>query len=321
MTQQTTMARLIGLDWGTSSLRAFLYDANGRVVTSRQQPWGIRQLPEGGFAEALRAITSGWPPCITVAAGMIGSRQGWREVPYVEVPADTARIAQGMLRVDACITHELWIAPGLLCDAPADVMRGEETQIVGALTQQPLYHTGARFVLPGTHSKWATVIDGRITAFNTVMTGEMYALLMKHSILAAGVSPHAPGPDAGEAFARGLQVARESGAAGVFSRLFSTRAWMLAGELDPTDVPDFLSGLLIGEEFRIARLRDIGHDAPLCLIGEPLLCERYASAAEQFGYATPNVLGNAAVYGLWQLASSSGLLARAALHPYSGVDT
>ncbi|GGA25963.1 2-dehydro-3-deoxygalactonokinase [Dyella nitratireducens] len=315
----STDVQLIGLDWGTSSLRAYLYDADGKVVASRQQSWGIRNVPEGGFAGALQAITADWPACVAMAAGMIGSRQGWREVPYVALPADAASIAHGMLRVDGCGSHELWIAPGLQRRQPADVMRGEETQIIGALAQQPQHEVNMRFVLPGTHSKWATVVDGRITAFDTVMTGEIYALLIKHSILGAGLPSDPAQPFWAEAFVRGVLVARESGAEGIFSRLFSTRALMLAGELSPVHVPDFLSGLLIGEEFRLARLRDNGGVTPLCLIGDTSLCERYALAAQHFDYASPAVIDNAAAQGLWQLASAAGLLTKAKLHSFSGV--
>ncbi|RDS79446.1 2-keto-3-deoxy-galactonokinase [Dyella monticola] len=315
-----TDVRLIGLDWGTSSLRAYLYDADGNVVATRQRAWGIRHLPEGGFAAALQAITVDWPACVAVAAGMVGSRQGWREVPYTNVPADAASIARGMQRADACDSHALWIAPGLCQRTPADVMRGEETQIIGALAQQPLYHASARFVLPGTHSKWATVADGRIVAFDTVMTGEVYALLMQHSILSAGV-PVGAMPHNMEAFTRGVCVARDSGAEGAFSRLFSTRAQMLAGDLDAADVPDFVSGLLIGEEFRIARMRNDGDIAPLCLIGESALCDRYIVAAGHFGYGSPHVIADASAQGLWQLASAAGLLAKATLHSFSGVAT
>ena len=315
----TADVRLIGLDWGTSSLRAYLYDANGAVVASRQQAWGIRQLPEGGFTAALQAITSDWPACRVVAAGMVGSRQGWLEVPYVELPADAASIAHGMSRVDACDSHELWIAPGLRRNTPADVMRGEETQIIGALALQPLYQANTRFVLPGTHSKWATVVDGRIIAFDTVMTGEMYALLIKHSILGAGLPAEPAHAFDEKAFVRGVHAAKDSDGEGVFSRLFSTRALMLAGELAATEVPNFLSGLLLGEEFRIAQLRDDGAIAPLCLIGESSLCHRYTLAAQQFGYDTPAIIDDASAQGLWQLASAAGLLTEAKLHTYSGV--
>ncbi|HUA80624.1 MAG TPA: 2-dehydro-3-deoxygalactonokinase [Dyella sp.] len=317
----TTNGQLIGLDWGTSSLRAYLYDADGNVIASRQQPWGLRHLPEGGFAAALLAITRDWPACPAIAAGMVGSRQGWREIPYVDVPADAASMAQGVLRVETCHSHALWIAPGLRQIAPADVMRGEETQIIGALSQQPALRAGARFVLPGTHSKWAAVVDDRIVAFHTVMTGEMYAVLMKHSILGAGASIDPMQPHHGDAFFRGLRTAKESGAEGAFSRLFSTRACMLAGDLASAEVPDFLSGLLIGEEFRLARLRDGDHLAPLCLIGDSSLCQRYTAAATCFGYAPPVVIDNAAAQGLWRLASAAGLLTHTVSRPYSGVET
>jgi 2-dehydro-3-deoxygalactonokinase len=313
--------QLLGLDWGTTSLRAYLFGVDGKVVATRQQPWGIRQLPEGGFSAALRAITTDWPPCTIVAAGMVGSRQGWHEVPYANVPADAAAIAKGMLRVDARADYDMWIAPGLLQHSPANVMRGEETQIIGALAQQPEHRTNVRFVLPGTHSKWATVSNGRITAFDTVMTGEIYALLMKHSILGAGVSVEEQQSVPNDAFLRGLHSAKESTAAGAFSRLFSARALLLANQLAPNDVPEFLSGLLIGEEFRIAWVRDDGDNSvPLCLIGDVSLCDRYVVAAAHFGYAPPVVISDAAAQGLWQLALASGLLAQSATYTFSGVD-
>ena len=313
--------QITGLDWGTSSLRAYLYATDGKVAATRQQPWGIRHLPEGGFSAALRAITAGWPPCTIVAAGMVGSRQGWLEVPYVKVPADAAAIAKGMLRIDAHAHSDMWIAPGLLQDSPANVMRGEETQIIGALAQQPKHQANVRFVLPGTHSKWATVSDGRITAFDTVMTGEIYALLMKHSILGAGVSVEEQQSVPNDAFLRGLHSAKESAAAGAFSRLFSTRALLLANQLAPNDVSEFLSGLLIGEEFRIALVRDGGNSGvPLCLIGDASLCDRYVVAATHFGYAPPVVIGDAAAQGLWQLAATAGLLVQSTTYDFSGTD-
>ncbi|MBE1162224.1 2-dehydro-3-deoxygalactonokinase [Dyella acidiphila] len=310
---------LIGLDWGTSSLRAYLYGADGAVLAARQHAWGIRQLPEGGFPAALRAITAGWPPCTVVAAGMVGSRQGWCEVPYVNVPADARAIARGMLRVGACHSHDLWIAPGLRRIAPADVMRGEETQIIGALTRGSQELASAHFVLPGTHSKWATVNEGCIVAFDTVMTGELYALLLKHSILGIGTASDTVHAFSQAAFVRGLRAVQDSGSSGVFGCLFATRALMLAGELAADDVPDYLSGLLIGEEFRLAALR--GANAhPLCLIGEPALCERYLVAAAEFGHASPTIVEDAAAEGLWQLAAMAGLLEQARLHSYSGAD-
>lgn len=315
----SAQVQLIGLDWGTSSLRAYLYDTDGKVVASRQRAWGIRQLPEGGYAAALQAITADWPRCTVVASGMVGSRQGWLEVPYVDVPADALAIAQGAQRVDACDTHALWIFPGLRQLTPANVMRGEETQIVGALALQPARGAHSRFVLPGTHSKWASVSDGRIAAFDTVMTGEIYALLLQHSILGAGVPTERAHAFPNPAFERGLHDARASGDAGVFGRLFSVRALMLNGALALDDVPEFLSGLLIGEEFRLASLHDRGDSViPLCLIGDAALCQRYATAAHHFGYAAPTIIEDAAAVGLWQLANAAGLLARAPSFGFTG---
>lgn len=314
----TIEVQLIGLDWGTSSLRAYLYGVDGTIVATRQHAWGIRQLPEGGFSAALQAITAGWPPCVIAAAGMVGSRQGWREIPYVDVPADASAIARGMLRVEACASHALWIAPGLHQNEPANVMRGEETQIVGALTQHPEYHAKARFVLPGTHSKWATVVDGKIIAFDTVMTGEIYALLLKHSMLGAGVPKDDRSSLSDGAFIRGVRSVQDSGAAGAFSRLFSVRALLLDGQLASHEVPDFLSGLLIGEEFRLASLQGAERSDRLCLIGDASLCERYRMAATHFGYTELVVIADAAASGLWQLAQQAGLLVAATPHIFSG---
>jgi 2-dehydro-3-deoxygalactonokinase len=124
-----------------------------------------------------------------------------------------------------------------------------------------------------------------------------------------------------EAFLRGLHSAKESAAEGAFSRLFSSRALMLNNQLAADDVPEFLSGLLIGEEFRIALVRDDGDNSvPLCLIGDLSLCNRYAVAATYFGYAPPAIIGDAAAQGLWQLATAAGLLAQATTYDYFGID-
>jgi 2-dehydro-3-deoxygalactonokinase len=311
--------QLIGVDWGTSNLRAYLYDAQGRVVDTREQSWGIRHLPDGGYPAALRAITSGWPPCATLAAGMVGSRQGWIEVPYSEVPADIADIAKGLCRVDAYARQAVWIVPGLRQRKPADVMRGEETQIIGALALHGAAKDGMRFVLPGTHSKWATAKDRRVTTFQTFMTGEMYALMVKDSILGAGVPEHRHAPFPNDAFVRGVQTAKASGSRGAWSTLFSTRALMLAGELQSEDVPEFLSGLLIGEEFRVARLSESATaNTSLCLIGDASLCSRYALAAEHFDYPAPPIVEDATSRGLWELARQSGLLAQATPYAFTG---
>lgn len=289
---------LIGLDWGTSSLRAMLFAADGQVLETRRQPWGIRNLPEGGFPAALAAITAGWPSLPCVAAGMVGSRNGWHEVPYLELPAGAPALAAALDRGDG----RPMLVPGLRDARGPDVMRGEETQLIGLLAAHPEL-VDATIVLPGTHSKWATIRGRAIVAFRTLMTGELFALLRQHSILGAGIEAEAGG--APEAFLEGVQATRDSGAEGAMSRLFGTRARMLDGSLAADAVPDYLSGLLIGEEFRsMAHAR---HE-PLWLVGDEALCARYRLAANVFDQALAPAVVDAAPAGLWLIAAAAGLV-------------
>ena len=299
------MSGLIALDWGTSSLRAFRFDGAGRLAETRARPWGVRHLPEGGCDAALAGIVAGWPALPRLACGMVGSRNGWREMPYLDLPADVAQLGGALGSVRAADGMDVHLVPGLRDPRGPDVMRGEETQLVGALALHPALATAATFILPGTHSKWAVVRDGAVTGFRSLMTGELFALLRQHSILGAA---GAEATDDADAFARGVAAARDSGAAGALSRLFSARALMLDGALAPGSVPDYLSGLLIGEEFRAALADGLVHrDAPLQLIGDAALCERYRRAAALFGIELPPPLEDAAAHGLWRLAVQAGL--------------
>jgi 2-dehydro-3-deoxygalactonokinase len=302
------MNGLIGLDWGTSSLRAYRLDG-GRIGETRHRAWGLRQLPDGGFDAALSAITEGWPTLPRLACGMVGSRGGWHEMPYLDLPAGATQIGHALGRLSAADGMDVHLVPGLRDPRGPDVMRGEETQLVGALALRPSLVGASSWILPGTHSKWATVRDGKITGFRTLMTGELFALLQRHSILGTGAAAAAASP---EAFARGVVAARDSGAAGALSRLFSARALMLDGALAPEAVPDYLSGLLLGEEFRAA-IADglVRRGTPLQLIGDATLCERYRRAATHFDIELDPPPEDAAAHGLWQLALHAGLVHRA----------
>ncbi|MEO8780086.1 MAG: 2-dehydro-3-deoxygalactonokinase [Rhodanobacter sp.] len=241
------MSGLIGLDWGTSSLRAYWLDDAGRLQQTRTRPRGVRQLPTGGFDAALAEVTHGWPALPRLARGMIGSRGGWLEVPYKELPAETAQIGRAAGRVQAGDGADVHIVPGLSNPQGPDVMRGEETQLVGALSLRPALMERSVWIFPGTHSKWVSVRDGSVVDFCTLLTGELFTLLRRHSILGSDDGAAADDPDA---FARSVIVARDSGAAGILSRLFSARTLMLDGVLGTSSVPACLSGLLLGEELR-----------------------------------------------------------------------
>ncbi|KRE89321.1 2-keto-3-deoxy-galactonokinase [Frateuria sp. Soil773] len=299
------MDGLIGLDWGTTRLRAYRFDGAGRVQDTRTRPWGIRSLPAGGYEAALADVTAGWPALPRLACGMVGSRGGWLEAPYVDLPAGADALCAAVRRLRAADGMDLHIVPGLRNPTAPDVMRGEETQLLGAVAQRPASAARSAWILPGTHSKWATVEGRAVTGFRTYLTGELYALLREHSILGAGIA-EAVSP---AAFARGVDAARDSGAQGATSRLFATRALMLEGALAPAEVPDYLSGLLIGEEFRSALAGGLPPpgEAP-GLIGEPALCERYRQAAARFGLALAPPVADAAALGLWHVAGRIGLV-------------
>ncbi len=307
--------RFIGLDWGTSSLRAYLLGSGGQLLDDRGSSQGIQHLPTGGFAEAFRGIAGEWtdrfPELPILAAGMVGSRNGWHEVPYVPCPADIAAIAQGLLPfVSDCGTIHL--VPGLSQGGSRpDVMRGEETQIVGALAQHPELTEESLVVLPGTHCKWATVRAGCITQFTTYLTGELFALLRDHSILgrpAKAAAAAAPAAGDQAAFLQGVQAACASGAAGIAGRLFSTRSLFLGGQLQATQTLEYLSGLLIGEEIRSVLAAMKTACPPLVLLGAPALCDRYRLALSAFGIPDVRPLQETGPAGLWQIALSAGIV-------------
>ncbi|MFM1996129.1 MAG: hypothetical protein RLZZ111_516 [Planctomycetota bacterium] len=306
---------LIGLDWGTSSLRASLYSADGTVLDRRARPWGIQHLPEGGYAAALSGIAGDWrerwPATRMLAAGMVGSRQGWHEVPYVACPADPAAIAAGVVAFESGV-GVLHLAPGIIQTGQTpDVMRGEEAQIIGALEREPGLARESLLVLPGTHCKWAHVRDGRVERFTTYLTGELFAMLREHSIIGRPARDLAKDtlPAGGEAFVRGVRAARESGAAGIAGRLFTTRSLYLTGDLQVAETLDYLSGLLVGEEIRSVLAEQDGGSCPPCvLLGDPALCERYRLALATFSIDDVRALDDTGPAGLWRIATAAGLV-------------
>lgn len=313
---------LIALDWGTSSLRGFLMDGQGAVLEQRGSAQGITNLAEpgtAGFEAAFEQLCGPWldrwPDLPVVAGGMVGSAQGWREAPYASCPADAHALAAAAVEVRSRRGGRILIAPGILyCDPAAapDVMRGEEIQISGALLMRPELAAHSLFLLPGTHSKWVEVRDGKILRFSTYMTGELFALLCRHSLLGRLMTEDAAtAGEAEAAFARGLAMARDSRAGDLAHQIFATRTLGLTGNLPGRALKDFLSGLLIGHEVVSALGRAALPEAPLALIGEESLCRRYAGVLRECGAAPALQPGNTAPAGLFHFAIAAGLVAAA----------
>lgn len=300
MSPDRTAPRLVALDWGTTSLRAYLLGADGVVLDRRSEPSGILNVPERDFGAVYDAITSTWlsrhPGLPSLASGMIGSAQGWIEAPYADVPADVERVARTLAVVRSV---GLRIVPGLAQRGRTpDVMRGEETQLFGAMVEVPGLAEEAVVVLPGTHSKWVRVARGRIEGFTTYMTGELFAVLSRHSILGRLMEGTSGDVGAGAAFTRGVRHARDAGGA-LANLVFSARSAVLVGDLPAADSLGYLSGVLIGDEVRAGLAT--GH-RPRALIGEPALCARYAAALGELGVGDVAILGDTAPSGLWEIA-------------------
>jgi 2-dehydro-3-deoxygalactonokinase len=292
--------RLVALDWGTTSLRAYLLGDSGAVLERRAEPLGILQVPERDFRAAFDATTAEWrdryPTLPAIASGMIGSAQGWIEAPYTSLPANLDSVARSLAEVKDA---GLRIVPGVAQrGGTPDVMRGEETQLFGAMSRSSVLADGGVAVLPGTHSKWARVSGRSIVGFTTYMTGELFAVLARHSILGRLGAPSTGEAEPGAAFARGVRQARDA-TGGLASVLFSARSAVLAGDLPPEDTMEYLSGMLIGDEIRAGLAAG---DQPRMLVGEPALCARYVAAFAEFGVSEIAVIGDTAPAGLWEIA-------------------
>ena len=320
-TTPTPITPLIALDWGSSNLRARRLGAGGQVLEERTAALGVMQVPLGAFEAALLQTVGDWlqahPQAALLASGMVGSRQGWVEAPYLPCPATLAQAARQLQPVPlvgaAHAGRVLHIVPGLQVQVQGrfDVMRGEETQLWGAA----LPASGC-CVLPGTHSKWVWMGEaGEVQAFQTHMTGELYALLRQHSLLGRLMSDPAAGASETEptmakttvqaAFQAGVQQGLAQGAA-LLHLLFSVRTAGLFHQWPATALPELLSGLLIGAELQAALQGS--RPTSVTLLGETALCQRYAAALAWAGVASQPAPTDATSAGQWALAQAAQLI-------------
>jgi 2-dehydro-3-deoxygalactonokinase len=292
------MMELIGIDWGTTRLRAFRIDRDGGMLERRSNDQGVGIISAGQFGEALEAILEGWPSAGPILmCGMIGSRQGWREAPYQPCPVHATDLASTLWPVETRHGRS-WIVGGVRTTFN-DVMRGEETQIVGASTG-----SGNELIItPGTHSKWAVVRAERIESFRTYMTGEIYALLAKHSILGrlmeTGAAPQHPEAS----FLDGVRLGFEEPT--LLHSLFSVRTQGLFAQRAPAALASYMSGILIGSEVSTeAPFHDL--KSPVTVIASAELGRLYQTALSVAGCRDVRLVDAdvAVVQGLsriWQL--------------------
>lgn len=271
----------VAADWGTSHLRLWLMDANDQPIHRIDADCGMSGLDRDAFEPALLRLLT---PYLTEASltviccGMAGSRQGWIEAPYAAAPCAPPTAVTAAVAPVRDPRLKVFVLPGVKQDQPADVMRGEETQIAGVLQTKPGFD--GVICLPGTHSKWARVSDGAIRDFRTCMTGELFALLSQHSVLHHSLA--SDGWD-DQAFAHGLEAGGEDWPL----HLFSIRADALLHDADPVQARARLSGLLIGSE--LAAARPHWQDRAIVIVGEDGLARAYATALRRLG-ATPECL-------------------------------
>jgi 2-dehydro-3-deoxygalactonokinase len=321
-----TGARLVALDWGTTRCRAYLMGAGGSVLAERDSPSGsaavsARVVAAGApaaeaYEQVFTDLCGEWlaevPGLPVIACGMVGSNHGWAETPYRALPADLSVPGAGLTTVRTSRGVPVSIIPGLRSEEGlADVIRGEESQVLGALVGAAGTDDAPDervFLLPGTHSKWVRVVGTTVTGFTTCMTGELYSLLTEHSTLSL-LAARSDRPD-WAAFDRGLDVATSPvGVGGLLCTAFSARTLAMTGALAPGQVEDYVSGLLIGHELAgISASWLAGYPGEVLLCGSAQLTERYRRALEARGVAVGLARPDAAATGMWHSALAAGLV-------------
>ncbi|GAA4774337.1 2-dehydro-3-deoxygalactonokinase [Stakelama sediminis] len=260
------------MDWGTTNRRAYSIDGAGRVIATERDDQGLLAVSKGGFANSATAIRALFGDLPMLCAGMVGSVKGWAEVPYQRCPVDLESLAANLLWVEPGRTA---LVPGVctIADGVGDIMRGEEVQLLGAVAAG-LAPADALLCQPGTHCKWARMTDSRLAGFRTGMTGEIFALLRKHSLLADFLDGDVRD---GDAFRDGVALAQKGALLGP---LFAERASALLGIRAREEIAAHVSGLLIGSDVREQALEP---GSCVHILADPALGCLYAAAIDQLG--------------------------------------
>lgn len=301
----------IAVDWGTTNRRAWALGPDGTVIAERADSSGLLAVKDRRFAESLESFLGDWldsnSDVPVVIAGMVGSRLGWVEVPYVAAPAPLSDLAQKLKKAGRLAGADCWIVPGMSLDSDMqpEVMRGEECQILGTLLMRR--QSDGVFLLPGTHSKWARVTDRCLIAFRTYMTGEIFNLLGQSGTLAQLMSS---GEHYEDAFARGVSATADE--TELLNRLFSARSLALFGRLEGGEIASYVSGMLIGTEMRdaLAAWPDLRHTSVIC-IGSAGMLARYGACARLLGLDLQGIDNKDVLpAALFWIARQAGLLSR-----------
>lgn len=301
----TCPAAVVGIDWGTTHRRISALDARGRLLREAADDDGMLRAA-GRFPQALQSALAAVGPLApaprVLMSGMVGSAQGWHPVPYVDVELPLASLSQHLFELpDAPPGLRVQVVPGYRlrgADGRVDVMRGEETQLLGAMV---LGLADALVVLPGTHSKWVRLRGGCIEGFATYMSGELFGLLSQHGTLAPLLRESV---DDDAAFERGLAGGRRGALSNV---LFECRARVVAGEMPAREAREHLSGVLIGAEWHDALQRFGAGGLPLHVLGSAELARRYQRAARHLGVPLAIIDAREAQLAAWRALCSPDL--------------
>lgn len=296
----------VAVDWGTTSFRMWLLDKSGAVLAERRSSEGMTTAARTGFAEVLNAhlAATDAPDDIPVLiCGMAGARQGWIEAGYIDVPAQIDSVLKGAVRIPG-ETRDIRILPGLAqrAETAPDVIRGEETQLLGALASEDV-NSNCLVCMPGTHSKWVTVTEGTVAGFSTYMTGELFEVIAKHSILAHAVSDGGATTGENPEFIAAVRKAVETPQMATH-HVFTVRSGQLLHSLSSTDAKARLSGILIGVEIAGARSQ-VSSDTQVVLVASGGLGELYKAALAALDISYTLIDADAAVRdGLYAAATT-----------------